>query len=370
MQIAINCRSFLKRQYTGIGRYAFHLVESLSKIDSQSTYHLYARKGLFSFNKNLPRFHANNFVPRIDWFGRGPVEMLRGVDVYHLPSPGALDAPEKAKIIVTVHDVIFKAFPQGHTPQTIEAGERQFADIQKKAAKIICCSKSTAGDLRKYFQIPTEKITLVYQGVDRNVFYPIDDEGRTADQALKNKGIEGPFILSVGTLEPRKNLTNLLHAFHALRTKGKFSGKLVVVGMKGWMHHDIGVLVEKLGLTRHVVFLGYVSDRELCFFYNKAEAFVFPSFYEGFGFPIVEAFCCGAPVVTSDVSSCPEIAGNAALTVDPNNPEDIAGAIDRIIHDHDLKKALKEKGLRRAEDFDFQKTARETLDVYEEVYGL
>jgi len=370
MRVAINCRSFLKKQYTGIGRYAYHLVKSLSDIDSDNEYQLYARKGLFSFNKRLPPIRARNFIPRIDWFNRGPANTLDHVDVYHFPSPEPLDAPGNAKIVVTIHDVIFKAFPEGHTHQTIEAGQRQFADIQQKASKIICCSKNTANDLQKYFQVPSEKITLVYQGVDKNTFYRItEDEEPQADKTLKSKGIDVPFILSVGTIEPRKNLINLVHAFHELKRGGKFSGKLVIIGMKGWMESDIGALIEKLDLTRSVAVLGYVTDRALRHFYNKTEVFVFPSLYEGFGFPIVEAFSCGAAVITSNVSSCPEIAGHAALTIDPKSSRDITDAIDRVIRDPGLKEQLKKKGIKRAEDFDFHKTAEETLKVYSEVYN-
>jgi len=368
MRIAINCRSFLNRQYTGIGRYAYHLVKSLSEIDGKNEYQLYARKDLLNFNKQLPRFKTKNFISRIDRFGRGMAKTLKDIDIYHAPSPEPLNAPEGAKVIVTVHDVIFKAYPQGHTQQTIEAGKQQFEEIQKKASKIICCSKSTVNDLNKYFQIPSAKIALIYQGVDKNIFFCIGDEERqTARKILAGMGLEGPFILSVGTIEPRKNLINLIHAFHDLKNKKKFLGKLAVIGMKGWLKDDIKALIDDMGLTDHIVFLGYMTDQELRYCYNLAEVFVFPSFYEGFGFPIVEAFCCGAPVVTSNVSSCPEIAGDAALTIDPNSSGAIAGAVHRIISDCALRETLREKGFKRSEDFDFKKTAQKTLRIYEEV---
>jgi len=369
MRVAINCRSFLKKQYTGIGRYAYHLVKSLCDIDHDNDYQLYARKAFFNLNKKLPNFSTANFVSRIDRFNRGPAKTLKDVDVYHFPSPGPLDAPENAKIVVTVHDLIFKTYPEGHTQQTIEAGQQQFEQIRERASKIICCSQSTIDDLKKHFKVPDEKIVLIYQGVDKEIFHRLDkEEGWIADQSLKEKGIKTPFILSVGTIEPRKNLINLIHAFQRLRIEGKFLGNLVIVGMKGWMRDSIGALVGELKLTEHVIYLGYISDRQLCYLYNKTEVFVFPSFYEGFGFPIVEAFCCGAPVVTSNISSCPEIAGNAALTVNPSSPGDIADAINRIIGDADLKGQLRSKGQKRADNFDFDKTARATLKVYEEVY--
>jgi len=368
MRIAINCRSFLRKQYTGIGRYAYHLVKSLGEIDPRNQYELYVRKGVFSFNKKIPRFPSKNFISRVDWFGRGPEKILKNIDVFHIPSPGPMQVPGGAKAVVTVHDIIFKAFPESHTPETIEAGEREFDEIRKKADKIICCSVNTANDLKKYFQVPDRRIAVIYQGVDQSDFRPLNsDEKVLAGKELVRRGIEDPFILSVGTIEPRKNLVNSIKAFGILRAQKKFSGDLVVIGRKGWMREDVSALIEKLGLKRNIVFLGYVPDRELRYFYATAEAFIFPSFYEGFGFPIVEAFACGAPVVTSDRSSCSEIAGDAALTVDPSSPDAIAGAVGRILHDRDLQRVLREKGFERASRFDFHTTAEETLKVYEEV---
>ncbi|HBR14479.1 MAG TPA: hypothetical protein DD723_02915 [Candidatus Omnitrophica bacterium] len=369
MHIAINCRSFIKKKYTGIGRYTYHLVKSLSEIDTQNEYQLYAKKGILNLNKRLPHFGVKNFIIKTDRFNRGIEKSLGKVDIYHSPSPDSLNVNNGARIVVTVHDLIFKAFPQGHTQRTLDETEKQFTNIGKIASKIICCSQNTINDLKKYFQVPEDKIALVYQGVDKNLFYRVGkDEEPTAAKMIRARGLKEPFVLSVGTIEPRKNLENLLHAFDKLRTRNQFKGKLVVIGMKGWMSDGIEGLIRKLELKNHVIFLGYLSDQELRYFYNKAEAFVFPSFYEGFGFPIVEAFACGAPVVTSNVSSCPEVARDAALIVDPYRPEDIAGAIARIVKDSSLRQTLRQKGFKRAQDFNFRKTAEETLKVYQEVY--
>jgi glycosyltransferase involved in cell wall biosynthesis len=219
--------------------------------------------------------------------------------------------------------------------------------------------------------VKKEKIAMVYQGVDKNIFYVInEEEGQLADRVIRSKGIREPYILSVGTIEPRKNLENILHAFDKLRTRRQFTGKLVVIGMKGWMSDGIESLIRKLELKNHVVFLGYLSDAELRHFYNRAEVLLFPSFYEGFGFPIVEAFCCGTPVVTSNVSSCPEVAGDAALITDPYNPEAIADSVAQLLMDQTLRKLLIERGLKRACDFNFRKTASKTLEVYREAYRM
>ncbi len=370
MDIAINCRSFLNKNYTGIGRYTYHLLKSLSEIDSQNSYLLYARKGLFNHNRKITNFGAKNFFLRIDRFHRGLEKTIGKVDVYHSPSPDSLNIHNGTKIVVTIHDLIFKAFPQGHTQRAIEDTDKHFRQMIERATRIICCSKNTMKDLKKYFSVNEEKVRLVYQGVDKNVFYIIgkEEEG-LANSMLKAKGIDCPYILSVGTIEPRKNLENVLHAFSHLKVTGQFTGKLAVVGMMGWLSEGIADTINKLRLKDEVIFLGFVSDQELRYFYNKAEAFVFPSFYEGFGFPIVEAFCCGTAVVTSNVSSCPEVTQDAALTVNPYNPREIAEALARIVNDPQLKRELRDKALKRAGDFNFRKTAEQTLQVYKEAYG-
>ena len=368
MRIAINCRSFLLKNYTGIGRYAYNLVKSLSFLDYESEYVLYARKGLFDFKRALPKVGGKNFHPCIDWQGQGPAKALKLVDIYHSPSPDRL--PDiKAKIIVTVHDRIYKMYPQGHTEETIDATQKYFEEMMERADKIICCSKNTLEDLKKFFPVDERKTAVVYQGVDGKVFHRLGaEEEKEAGRFLEEKGITSSFLLFIGTIEPRKNLSNLIKAFALLKQQKAFDGKLVVAGMKGWMQEHISSMIAQEGLGRDVIFLGYLSDFELCALYNKTKAFVFPSFYEGFGFPILEAFQCGAAVVTSKSSSCGEVASNGAVLIDPSSPDDIASGIKKILSDERFVSALKEKALRRAQDFSFEKTAQETFKVYQEVY--
>jgi len=369
MHIAINCRSFSKEQFTGIGRYASSLVKSLTKVDHTNTYFLYTTRGFRNVKKRIPQEGVQNFSVKFDWFKRGPDKTLKSIDIYHALSPEIV--PETgAKIIVTVHDLIYKTYPEGHTKETIALTDKQFNSFLSRASKIICSSENTLNDLHKYFTVDERKSCHIHQGVDKEAFYHIDDKQiRIAQEAVRFKGIEDPFILFVGTIEPRKNLKRVLEAFAQLKERKVFLGKLAVIGMAGWKSEDIATFVEDLGIKNDVVFLGFVTNDELRAFYNLAEVFVFPSFYEGFGYPIVEAFSCGAAVVTSNVSSCPELAGDAALTVDPNSSQEIAEAVARIIQDSGLKADLKQKALRRAQEFDNLKTARETLEVYREVYN-
>lgn len=365
MRIAINCRSFLLRNYTGIGRYAYNLVKSLSEIDQVNEYWLYAQKKYFDFKRRVPRVAAQNFSVKVDWFNQGVNKILSSVDVYHAPTIETLSM-EKAKVIVTVHDLVFKTYSDGYTPQAREIMEKQLAQTVDRAQRIICCSQSTMHDLKQSFSLKDGQVCLVYQGVDKNIFYPLKEEQRQAARAfLARRGIPESFLFFVGTIEPRKNLQNLLLALSILKQKNKFKGKLVVSGMKGWMIEGLAEVIKKFALTDDVVFLGYVSDDDLRALYNLCEVFVFPSFCEGFGYPIIEAFSCGASVVTSNVSSCPEIAGDAALWADPYNPDEMAGAILRLLEDPDLKEVMRRKAFNRSRDFSFEKTAVETLAVYQ-----
>ncbi len=367
MRIAINCRSFLKKNVTGIGRYALNLVQSLSEIDRDNEYWLYAPKKVVDLKRRIPRFPQNNFKIKTNYFNRGLNDILQGAELYHSPSLDFVDFTG-GKVVVTVHDLIYKVYPQGHTPQTCEICERQMQDIVRRADKIICVSQTTSGDLQKFFPLAPDKISVVYQGVDKNVFSPLLPEHLSrARRAVSERGVDGPFLLFVGTLEPRKNVYALLEAFEMIKEKKAFDGRLVLIGMKGWMAEKLKEMLSRMKAREDVLFPGFVSDQELRCFYNLAEVFIYPSFYEGFGFPVLEAFCCGAPVVTSNISACAEVAADAAVTVDPSSPEDIAGAIINLVKNREQRDVLKQKALRRAENFSFRKTAAETLAVYRHV---
>lgn len=367
MQIAVNCRSIQKPRLTGIGRNTFHLLDYLGRIDQDNQYLLYSPKRLFDLRRRLPHFVYSNFSVKEDFFGCGLAKALGPHDLYYLPSP-ALVPDHPVPVVVTVYDLIYKTCPQSHTDETLLMTEEFMQSIVAKASMIICPSVSTQNDLHRFFELPRSKSCVVYSGVDHDLFFPLSDDLKGEARALvTSKGVEQPYLLSVGTLEPRKNLSNVLRAFARLKKQDRFKGQLVVIGATGWKMEETKGLIDELGISSDVIFLGYVTDEELRCFYNLAEAFVYPSFYEGFGFPILEAFCCKTPVVTSNISSCPEVAGDAALKVDPSNVNDIADAIFAIVSNDTLKEDLRNKGLLRAAEFSFQKTAQETLKVFKQV---
>jgi glycosyltransferase involved in cell wall biosynthesis len=364
MRIAINCRSILLTQRTGIGRYTYHLLESLGHIDQANEYILHAPKGLFSFQKRLPDFSDYKNLKRYpDYFKRG----VSDYDIYHFPCPDEIGT-YTGKLIVTIHDLIYKAYPQGHTQETIELTDKFMRQITAKADKIICVSENTRRDLHACFDVAPGRSCVVHHGVDHELFYPLlSQERQEAAHQLKLLGIAKPYVLFVGTIEPRKNLTGLLEAFALLKSKRVFDGQLVVAGMQGWMSENVQSIIERLGIKSDVIFTGFISDKQLRQLYNMAEVFMFPSFYEGFGFPILEAFSCGTAVITSNAASCLEIASDAALIVDPWDERDMALSLERLLTDKKLKSTLQEAGIKRAQDFSFDKMAQNTLDVYQKV---
>ncbi len=367
MRIAISCRSILKQNSTGIGRYTYQLINSLGHIDTTNEYYLYAAKRLFDRKRKLPIFSAKNFLPKRDYFNRGFFPTVGPIDVCHIPSPEYINL-KKSPVVVTIHDLIYKTYPQSHPQDAINILESQMKSIVTHADHLICISHATRRDLHKFYDIPQEKTSVIYNGVNHQMFNPVTsaEEGQVKD-VLNMHGIDRPYFLYVGTIEPRKNLQGILQALEQLKQKNNFNGYLVVVGMKGWMIDHIEPMIKKLQLEQMVKFLGFVTDSQLRMLYNQCQAFVFPSLYEGFGFPIVEAFACKAPVITSNTSSCVEIAGEAALTIDPNNVDDLRTAMNVMLNDNNKRQHFIDQGFKRAQTFSFDQTAKETLNVYSTV---
>jgi glycosyltransferase involved in cell wall biosynthesis len=222
---------------------------------------------------------------------------------------------------------------------------------------------ATKCDLIERYGTEPDKITVVYPGYDEATFQPVRDE--EVIEAVKARyGIAGDYILFVGTLQPRKNLIRLVKAFADCRSPIA-DCRLVIAGKKGWLYQEIFRRVEELGLEKKVVFTGYVPEGDLPALLSGAHLFVFPSLYEGFGLPVLEAMACGTPVVCSNASSLPEVAGDAALMVDPLDVEGLATAMERVLSDEELRAELTERGFKQARKFSWERCARETLAVLE-----
>jgi glycosyltransferase involved in cell wall biosynthesis len=293
--------------------------------------------------------------------------------ILHLPNQhfGRFGFFLKKSFIITCHDLLkyFDLKRKGVFFQkpTIRGKVYLTMDFagMKKAKKIIAISAHTKRDLMSYLGIPEEKISVIYQGINHEIFKP---------PKIVQRKIDSPYILYVGTEVPRKNFKGVLNSFQKLKEKREFRNlKLVKVGnaSSGWSHEkyrNISLnLIRSLYLENEVVFTGFLDKKELAFYYAGAECLVFPSFYEGFGFPVLEAMACGCPVVASNVSSLPEVVGDAGLLVNPHDHNAIAAAIESILSNESLKKSLKKAGLERAKLFSWRKTAETTLHIYQEI---
>jgi glycosyltransferase involved in cell wall biosynthesis len=273
--------------------------------------------------------------------------------------------------VVTVHDLGYHYYPEAHTLTQNVYLRWSTRYNARSAARVLADSEATRRDLVSLYRIREEKIRVVYPGRDE-ALVPVSDP-MLLERVYARHGVTGPYLLYVGTLHPRKNLVRLVQAFARLLRTGDLgttgpasSLQLVLAGQKGWFYEEIYAQVRKLDLVDHVVFTGYVPDADLPSLLSGALAFVFPSLYEGFGLPVLEAMACGVPVVCSDASSLPEVAGQAALLADPLDTEAWAEALGQVVADQDLRRTLAERGLERVRRFSWRQTAQETLRVLEE----
>ncbi len=283
-------------------------------------------------------------------------------DVVHLPNQNFARFAyfRKNPYVVTVHDLI--RFYFGFDPETLAERIWLKLDIRgvKRASHLIATSQNTKDDLIKYMKIPENKISLIYNGIDRSIFKPYDVRLRLLDK---------PYILYVGSERPRKNLGGLYQAFAIL--KKEFPDlKLLKVGPVGRhekYRRNSEKQLKRLGIRRDVAFIDYVSEQDLASYYCSAELLAYPSLYEGFGLPPLEAMSCGCPVVTSNVSSLPEVVGEAGIMVDPRDIAGLAQAMRRVLTDSKLRNGMVRRGLEQAKKFSWEKTAEQTQETYNKV---
>ncbi|MGK7345527.1 MAG: glycosyltransferase family 4 protein [Candidatus Nitrospinota bacterium M3_3B_026] len=373
MKIAIDVRTISKPR-SGVGHYVTNLIRELQAIDGDNSYLLISNDGAYE-TEFSPRANFENYKTWISnenhlvgdlWESLWLPGMLRkrGVDVFHGPAfmiPLRLPA---MRAVVTIHDIV--AFIKPETVPLKYAMYMRFliSLVARKADRIITPSQSTKKDLVNILSIPEERINVVYEAVSGK-FRPAGDAGVRAD-VKRRFGIRDRYMLFVGNLEPRKNLVRLLRAFEAARERLGGAYQLVICGKKGWLYKDILKTFREVD-KGDVILTSYVSDPDLVGLYQGADMFVFPTLYEGFGLPVLEAMACGAPVINSNVSSLPEISEDASILIDPLDVESISEAMVRLAFSESLRDELREKGLRRAARFSWTETARKTLDVYRSV---
>ena len=389
MRIGIDARTILnpeKGDAIGVGHYTYQLIRHLLDIDKENQYILF-----FDYRvreKDVKKFSQPNvkikFYPFSDYkkFLPGAYNELLGtatlvkedLDVIHTTSPmSRIPASYRGKTIVTIHDLAVYKVPSVF-PKLFRTKAKALLNIMAgKANRIIAVSNSTKKDLCEIFNCPSEKVDVIYSGFDKR----FSDESGVAREKVLEKydiGKDDKYILFLGTLEPVKNISKLFEAFKIFKHSCKSNGmdcdyKLVMAGKKGWLASEYRQMAKDLGISKDVVFTGYVIGDEMVPLFKNADFFVMPSLYEGFGTTVLEAFATGTPAIVTNVSSVPEIAGDAAELVDPMDAQGIADAMIRLAKDEELKNTLREKGKLQVQKFDWDKCARETLAVYKSFAG-
>lgn len=371
MRIGIDATG-LPANPVGAGKYTIELVRSLSRIitgDEVFVFVQHEKLPLLGFIEN-ERIHlvlTNDVAPsmRLIWEQVSLPRLVHRyrLDILHSPHyTMPLACP--CRTIVTFHDMTFFLFPEFH----VRAKRFLFPFFIRASAyranHLIAVSESTRQDAIRILDLPCEKISTILEGVDPE-FRPICDESALKSVRMRY-GLPPHFVLFVGLLEPRKNLPVLMQAYRQIASQIP-EHHLVIVGRKGWMYEEVLSLVESLSLRQQVHFTGYVAPQDLPYVYNLADVFVYPSIYEGFGLPVLEAMACGTPVITSNVSSMSEIAANAAELVSPADQTALANVLLRLLYSPDRRQQLSELGLQRAKSLPWERTARETLDLYRRV---
>jgi glycosyltransferase involved in cell wall biosynthesis len=374
--------SLVPGQRVGVGQYAFQLAQALAKVDRKTTYILYpvfyyivhpdhrladlpSAPNMRTSMRRLPAGLVSRLwrVDRSDAFKE---RLLGNVDVVHSTTYCAprLRSPRR-RLVVTIHDLSFVTHPEFHLPANVEHCLRGTRQAIERADALIAVSQSTRRDLIELMHAPAERIVVTPEAAGPELA-PVDDPAHL-ERVRRRYRLPDRFVLFVGAMEPRKNLVRLIEAFAMLKPAIRRETWLVVAGAKGWLDESMHARVESLGLGDRVHLAGYIEGGDLAAVYSLATVFAYPSLWEGFGLPVLEAMACGTPVLTSNVSSLPEVAGTAAVLVSPTDVEAIADGLLRLLEDAALRADLAERGRRQAASFSWERCARETLAVYRSV---
>lgn len=363
MRIGIDARLTHYRQ-AGISRYTIQLVEALARLSPPDEFlllqHFRSREPLVVHPSFTRRSLYTPVHHRFEQYAL-PIEISPlGLDVLH--SPDFIPPFRRnCRSVITIHDLNFLLYPHFLTKDAAHY-YGQIDEAVRRTDAIIAVSEATKSDIVRLLGVPENRVTVVYEAAS-DEFQPIDRVEARA-QVKERFGVRGGFIFFVSTIEPRKNVPTLLKSFRKLLADYKLDLQLVLAGAKGWLYDEVFQLVTDLDMVDDVLFPGRVSTDDLLWLYNAAEVLVAPSIYEGFGLTPLEAMACGTPVIVSNVSSLPEIVGDAGLLVDPYDVEQLAVAMWRAVTDTELRKSLIAKGLKRAGFFSWDRAAKETLELY------
>ena len=367
MRVAIDAR---KLHDYGIGTYVRNLVHELARRDDDAEYVLLCAPADVETLQALgPRFkpvveRSGNYSVR-EQFGI-PLTLARTrVDLFHAPHY-VVPPLTTRRFVVTIHDCIHLRFPQYLPNRAALYYARTMMTIAaRRAQRILTVSEASKGDILHYLDVPAAKVEVIYNALDAQLADPPTPE--EVDRVRERFQLNSPFVLYTGNIKPHKNLDRLIEAFSLVRRSGLEDIKLLIIGDEISKYPNLRRLVHRFQLHQHVRFLGFVPDNTLAVLYQLASVFVFPSLYEGFGLPPLEAMAAGTPVITSNVSSLPEVVGDAALLIDPMNASAIADAIGRVLGDTSLRAELIRRGRERVKRFSWERSAARVFEVYSEL---
>jgi glycosyltransferase involved in cell wall biosynthesis len=358
---------------TGVGYYTEHLLQHLAReVEKTGDELIVISNQPIETARPLPphvHVHTRSYFPvRIAWMQLLAARVLDDVraDVAHFTN-GMLPIGSEAVRVVTIHDMSLKLFPWCHPTRRLMINRPLLGVAARLADAVVTVSHSARRDLMRFHRLPAQRVSVVHEAAGPE-FVPIADPAWRA-RIRRRYGLPDRFALYVGAIEPRKNLPRLMDAFALARAQG-IPHDLVCVGPYGWSSRDLYQQVDDLGLGRIVHFTGYVPVEDLPVIYNLAEFFLFPSLYEGFGLPVVEAMACGTPVITANSSSLVEIAAGAAETVDPHDTRALAAKIVALASDRGRQEHFRQRGLERAREFSWTRTAQQMLAIYARAAGI
>ncbi|NLZ74386.1 glycosyltransferase family 4 protein [Candidatus Falkowbacteria bacterium] len=397
MKIGVDARVLMDKYYSGVSEYAANLLKALLLLDPDNEYKLFynsfknLNQQFQSWNRPNSQVVASRVPNKIfNYLGQKIFsypkidKKLGGVDIFWSPHFNFTSLEKNTKKIITVHDLSFLRYPEFFSiRKNIWHRALRVKKIIREADRVIAVSENTKNDIVELVGVAPEKVKVIYSGnnalkdvldkkdltaAEKNIF------NQAAKEFLAKKNLKGRLILYLGTIEPRKNISGLITAYNALRDKDKLSGhnkfsdlKLVLAGADGWKNKQIYTEWKKSPYQADIIFLGYISQKEKEILYSSATVFVYPSYYEGFGFPPLEAMTYGLPVICSNISSLPEVVAGAALMINPFESQEIAEALEIILSDTNLRESFIQKGYERAKIFTWKKTAEEYLKIFREL---
>lgn len=370
MKIAIEARPLKWSCGTGIGNYTNSLICELNEIDRKNDYTFLCPDGQPEKYLRFSRDYTFYSLPKDD--RREEIEIpiwlsKEKADLFHLTQNGfRIPTQCSCKLVVTIHDLIPYFLPEMVRPSFLRRFTTEMPVIVERADRIITVSVTSKKDIISVFKIDPDKIVVI-PSAPTSAFRPLP-KSETKAWLRKTYGFNKPYILYVGGLNPRKNVAELIYAYAKIRRLLPGGQSLVILGPEGKHLAKLRLLGEALNITpEELIFPGFIDSAELPRFYNGADLFVYPSLYEGFGLPPIEAMACGKPVITSNVSSLPEVVGEAALTVNPYDTLELAGTILKVLSDDSLQSDLSHKGLEHSRKYNWRDIAEQVLQVYRDV---